>query len=1092
MITQIRRFLGVETDEEKLLRFRELEKSLSDVDKRIDLLADDFSDRYREKTLVMKSDQPEFVKAKVNEKFEEFLKSQRELVVEVKKEKEAIRKQLDPLLKIKSFVKILEDEKNYSIVKGSYKEGVINSDVFDKFYKAKQGKVFYADNLVFNEEGKLLLLKRSKTDKTQPDTWVIPGGHVDLGEEFEDAAKRELQEESGLNADQVTLVGEYSNNEVQIKYYRSTVNSQEQPVILQESEMQDYVWIDPNIELCDYEFPFNMKDNIKKILKIKDSPNVVIVKAIESGLIDKNKFIEILKAKAQVGEVRHWQGGDFKKTAQGEWVKVVGSKEKPVASSGVIKNIKNELSDLWDKYSKQRVEFEKSLETKFPKGSIAYKVFFDRAWSQELDNNDFLKKIREEQKDLQEEINEISKKAEIDKKRSRESKVGKKEIDFNDLEEQFKEFRGLFESVNKEIPRTATADKVAPNVTVDDYFLNTETVFKSFFEYDYNRKYIDDENGIRHTDNVLEKWKEMKDSGRFEFTPSPKSSSQYLIDRENEDIYRLSDHWGRCASCYWGESFKNGSYGIGVSNIKDFKRKDSGIWFNPQYRTKMVEAAEVVLPKLNDLVSEQKDFYLTDKAKERVINFSNKIFDNYLKSSALMAEEELVALRKKYTDLFEMDPNNKAVIQKALKDGIIDKEKFFEIMKSKVHKYTKKTPDGKGGFNYEYPEDKKGDKKEGNEIKNLYINSVKETKDGEEDKKKDNTNRIKDLPKGKIFDDAKSLEGVFKKSNKSWSEVIEFFEKNRDNAKVEEVSLKDIHITQPNIQSNKVEKMINDIDKTPTIDAVQFKDGEISIFDGHHRLASLWSLGKEKIKVNLVKEDQEKKDGGEKKEENKHVEKFRQLSDDQIKFYLDAPYPEVKEAAKMVADERGLSVVSKEDYIKQFEDYSYKDNKERKLFYREDSEAVKEYLDSNKEIENSLNLYVGSDEHVKFRRLLTSDFKDSNSKMEVKKIKKASEDISKFISENKIKQDILLNRMVSSKAFFSSLDEGDVYEDKSFSSTALDIPETKADFRIQILAKKGSSVANVNNPTELEYLIDKGAKFRVLKKEQGGITVELL
>jgi 8-oxo-dGTP diphosphatase len=298
MITQIRRFLGVDTDEEKLSRFRELEKSLAEVNKRIDVLAEDFSERYREKDLVLKSDQPEFVKDKVTEKFEEFLKSQKELVIEVKKEKESINKGMEPLLKIESISNLVENERNYSIVKSSYKLGMIGSDVFDKFYKAKQGKVLYADNLVFNEEGKMLLLKRSKTDKTQPDVWVIPGGHIDLGEEFEDAAKRELQEESGLNADQVTLVGDYSNDEVEIRYYRSTVNSQEQPIILQESEMQDYCWIDPYSELNNYEFPFNMKDNIKRILNIEDTPNVVIIKAFKDGIIDKGKFLEIMKSKS--------------------------------------------------------------------------------------------------------------------------------------------------------------------------------------------------------------------------------------------------------------------------------------------------------------------------------------------------------------------------------------------------------------------------------------------------------------------------------------------------------------------------------------------------------------------------------------------------------------------------------------------------------------------------------------------------------------------------------------------------------------------------------------------------------------------------
>lgn len=113
--------------------------------------------------------------------------------------------------------------------------------------------------------------------------------------------------------------------------------------------------------------------------------------------------------------------------------------------------------------------------------------------------------------------------------------------------------------------------------------------------------------------------------------------------------------------------------------------------------------------------------------------------------------------------------------------------------------------------------------------------------------------KIDALPTGKIFSDAKSIDGVFKKSQYTWSEVIEAFEKNQDSAKSLTVNLKDIKITQPNVQSSKVKKMIDEIDKVPPINVVQFKNGEKAIYDGHHRLLANWALGETKIKVNLVK-----------------------------------------------------------------------------------------------------------------------------------------------------------------------------------------------------------------------------------------------
>jgi hypothetical protein len=112
--------------------------------------------------------------------------------------------------------------------------------------------------------------------------------------------------------------------------------------------------------------------------------------------------------------------------------------------------------------------------------------------------------------------------------------------------------------------------------------------------------------------------------------------------------------------------------------------------------------------------------------------------------------------------------------------------------------------------------------------------------------------KIESLPKGSTFDDAKRIDGIFSKSKHTWSEVIEAFEKMQKNAKSKTISIKEIQITQPNIQSNKVKAMIENFDKLPAINVVQFPDG-FGIYDGHHRLLAAWALGKTKIKVNLVK-----------------------------------------------------------------------------------------------------------------------------------------------------------------------------------------------------------------------------------------------
>src|SRR6266540_484525 len=48
---------------------------------------------------------------------------------------------------------------------------------------------------IFNQSGELLLLKSHKWF----DKYVVPGGHVELGERIEDAAIREAKEETGLD-----------------------------------------------------------------------------------------------------------------------------------------------------------------------------------------------------------------------------------------------------------------------------------------------------------------------------------------------------------------------------------------------------------------------------------------------------------------------------------------------------------------------------------------------------------------------------------------------------------------------------------------------------------------------------------------------------------------------------------------------------------------------------------------------------------------------------------------------------------------------------------------------------------------------------
>jgi len=67
--------------------------------------------------------------------------------------------------------------------------------------------------IIMNRENELLLQLRSDTND-----WGIPGGGMEMGDTFEETAKRELFEETGLVANQLELLGVVSGKELYYKY----------------------------------------------------------------------------------------------------------------------------------------------------------------------------------------------------------------------------------------------------------------------------------------------------------------------------------------------------------------------------------------------------------------------------------------------------------------------------------------------------------------------------------------------------------------------------------------------------------------------------------------------------------------------------------------------------------------------------------------------------------------------------------------------------------------------------------------------------------------------------------------------------------
>jgi len=256
------------------------------------------------------------------------------------------------------------------------------------------------------------------------------------------------------------------------------------------------------------------------------------------------------------------------------------------------------------------------------------------------------------------------------------------------------------------------------------------------------------------------------------------------------------------------------------------------------------------------------------------------------------------------------------------------------------------------------------------------------------------------------------------------------------------------------------------------------------------------------------------KQGEEKKEEKpdlttkegfqKEIKRLRDIDTDdidEIGKIADQIQELRKQYIEMQGKESGLREVGFEEYRKGFKRFK-RDTPSGRIeaidYYSESSNPSKKYLAENKEIDKSILEYT-NDAFEEVRQV-NSGNKLKDFVFSKEEINEISDNLSKFISDNKIKENLSLNRRVSlvgeqnktAKDFFSKLKKGDVYEDASFSSTSILEMSHFGDFNIEILAKKGSSVAPIDNKSELEYLIDKGSKFRVLDTTETGMVVELL
>ena len=100
--------------------------------------------------------------------------------------------------------------------------------------------------IIYNaDENAILFLRRSPTDHWKPNSWCLPGGHVDLGEKPRETVVREIFEECNLKVDLKNAW--YVDCEIHeetstlVMYYFTWTYAGE---VLLSGEHSDYKWVD--------------------------------------------------------------------------------------------------------------------------------------------------------------------------------------------------------------------------------------------------------------------------------------------------------------------------------------------------------------------------------------------------------------------------------------------------------------------------------------------------------------------------------------------------------------------------------------------------------------------------------------------------------------------------------------------------------------------------------------------------------------------------------------------------------------------------------------------------------------------------------
>lgn len=279
----LKKLFHLQTAEQKVSEYRELLRRSEKIEARTEELANEFAERSQvlKSFSLLDKDEREISE----EKYNEFLKEHTSRVAQLQKDRDKVFKAIAAFQRDEDIAEAIADVYAVHVARKAWKSKKLSKSAYDDIMKAKTGVVKYADVLLFRG-GKLLILQRVGENMNYTPDWCIPGGHVDEGEDFRTAAQRELFEETGIDVPEDTLmeVGVAKTKNAEIHYFMGHVDDESPAFVVVDGEEEiGSMWIDPVTELEDYDFIFDMKDNIKKILglEVKPSPVEIVMKAFQ-------------------------------------------------------------------------------------------------------------------------------------------------------------------------------------------------------------------------------------------------------------------------------------------------------------------------------------------------------------------------------------------------------------------------------------------------------------------------------------------------------------------------------------------------------------------------------------------------------------------------------------------------------------------------------------------------------------------------------------------------------------------------------------------------------------------------------------------